>query len=115
MKLWTKIKSWFSGVTKIVVFLTDKFGEAAIIKDKEESNYKTWWRYIIAFLEDAYLYAEMVENLLKGSAIPTKSVDVQQHFKREEGDAYVPVGGINSRAFKTSFFKNKAENFNKKL
>jgi len=31
------------------------------LKTKRKATTKTWWRYIIAFLEDAYLYAEKVE------------------------------------------------------
>ena len=113
MKIWEKIKSWFSGVTKIVMYLMEKFGEGAIMADKK-ANYKTWWRYIIAFLEDAYLYAEMVEDLLKKkpTAAPA-SVSIQQHFKREDG--YTPQGGINARAFKTMYFREKADKFNIEL
>ena len=54
MNVFEKIKVWFTSVSKIVKFLTDTFGEAKILKDKQ-ANFKDWVEFIIAFIKDALI------------------------------------------------------------
>ena len=102
MNVFEKIKVWFTSVSKIVKFLTDTFGEAKILKDKQ-ANFKDWVEFVIAFIKDALQYADEIAALAQSQPVQTKGQVIKA----------VKQGKAISTNFKTAFFKEKAQNFNK--
>ena len=102
MNVFEKIKLWFTSVSKIVKFLTDTFGEAKILKDKQ-ANFKTWADFVIAFIKDALQYADEIAALAQSRPVQTKG----QVIKAVKQDKKI------SANFQTAYFKKRAQNFNK--
>ena len=102
MNVFEKIKLWFTSISKIVKFLTDTFGEAKILKDKQ-ANFKDWVEFVIAFIKDALQYADEIAALAQSQPVQTKG----QVIKAVKQDKAI------STNFKTAFFREKAQNFNK--
>jgi len=53
---------WFTSISKIVKFLTDTFGEAKILKDKQ-ANFKDWVGSL--FVEFVYKRDDLIPATLK--------------------------------------------------
>ena len=102
MNVFEKIKLWFTSISKIVKFLTDTFGEAKILKDKQ-ANFKDWVEFVIAFIKDAIQYADEIAALSQAQPVQTKG----QVIKAVKQDKKI------SANYKTAYFKEKAQNFNK--
>jgi hypothetical protein len=85
-----------------VKFLTDTFGEAKILKDKQ-ANFKDWVEFIIAFIKDALQYADEIAALAQSQPVQTKGQVIKA----------VKENKSLSANFQTAFFKEKAKNFNK--
>lgn len=102
MNVFEKIKLWFTSISKIVKFLTDTFGEAKILKDKQ-ANFKDWVEFVIAFIKDAIQYADEIAALSQAQPVQTKG----QIVKAAKQDKAI------STNFKTAYFQEKAKNFNK--
>jgi hypothetical protein len=102
MNVFEKIKLWFTSVSKIVKFLTDTFGEAKILKDKQ-ANFKDWVEFIIAFIKDALQYADEIAALAQSRPVQTKGQVIKA----------VKENKSLSANFQTAFFREKAQNFNK--
>ena len=104
MNVFEKIKLWFTSISKIVKFLTDTFGEAKILKDKQ-ANFKDWVEFVIAFIKDALQYADEIAALSQAQPVQTKG-QVIKAVKKTKAE---PI----STKFRTKYFITKAENFNK--
>ena len=102
MNVFEKIKLWFTSVSKIVKFLTDTFGEAKILKDKQ-ANFKDWVEFVIAFIKDALQYADEIAALSQAQPVQTKGQVIKA----------VKENKSLSANFQTAFFREKAQNFNK--
>ena len=102
MYVFEKIKLWFTSISMIVKFLTDTFGEAKILKDKQ-ANFKDLVEFVIAFIKDAIQYADEIAALAQSQPVQTKG----QVIKAVKQDKAI------STNFKTAYFKEKAKNFNK--
>ena len=84
MNVFEKIKLWFTSISKIVKFLTDTFGEAKILKDKQ-ANFKTWADFVIAFIKDALQYADEIAALAQSQPVQTKGAG---NKSRKTGQGY---------------------------
>jgi hypothetical protein len=102
MNVFEKIKLWFTSISKIVKFLTDTFGEAKILKDKQ-ANFKDWVEFVIAFIKDALQYADEIAALSQAQPVQTKGQVIKA----------VKENKSLSANFQTAFFREKAQNFNK--
>ena len=102
MNVFEKIKLWFTSISKIVKFLTDTFGEAKILKDKQ-ANFKDWVEFVIAFIKDALQYADEIAALAQSQPVQTKGQVIKA----------VKENKSLSANFQTAFFREKAQNFNK--
>jgi len=102
MNVFEKIKLWFTSISKVVNFLINTYKDAEVLADKK-ANFKTWADFVIAFIKDALQYADEIAALAQSQPVQTKG----QVIKAVKQDKKI------SANYKTAYFKEKAQNFNK--
>ena len=102
MKLFDKIKLYFTSASKIVKFIIETVGEAQALKDKKANGW-TWTQWVIAFLEDAFKYAQELAALSSPAPVQTKGVKVTEKVK-----ATTKLTGN----YRTTYFKEQARRHN---
>ena len=102
MNVFEKIKLWFTSISKVVNFLVNTYKDAEVLADKK-ANFKTWADFVIAFIKDALQYADEIAALAQSQPVQTKG----QVIKAVKQDKKI------SANYKTAYFKEKAQNFNK--
>ena len=102
MNVFEKIKLWFTSISKVVNFLINTYKDAEVLADKK-ANFKTWADFVIAFIKDALQYADEIAALAQAQPVQTKG----QVIKAVKQDKKI------SANYKTAYFKEKAQNFNK--
>ena len=102
MNVFEKIKLWFTSISKVVNFLINTYKDAEVLADKK-ANFKTWADFVIAFIKDALQYADEIAALSQAQPVQTKG----QVIKAVKQDKKI------SANYKTAYFKEKAQNFNK--
>ena len=102
MNVFEKIKLWFTSISKVVNFLVNTYKDAEVLADKK-ANFKTWADFVIAFIKDALQYADEIAALAQAQPVQTKG----QVIKAVKQDKKI------SANYKTAYFKEKAQNFNK--
>ena len=102
MNVFEKIKLWFTSISKVVNFLINTYKDAEVLADKK-ANFKTWADFVIAFIKDALQYADEIAALAQSKPVQTKG----QVIKAVKQDKKI------SANYKTAYFKEKAQNFNK--
>ena len=102
MNVFEKIKLWFTSISKVVNFLINTYKDAEVLADKK-ANFKTWADFVIAFIKDALQYADEIAALAQAQPVQTKG----QVIKAVKQDNKI------SANYKTAFFREKAQNFNK--
>jgi hypothetical protein len=104
MKLFDKIKLYFTSASKIVKFIIETVGEAQALKDKKV-NFRTWTEWVIAFISDALQYAQEIESLKDQQGIQTKGAQLQSA-------AAAPKKKLLTGQYKTEFFKEHVKRYN---
>ena len=70
-----RIKIYFTNISKIVNFIMKTVGEAQALKDKKANGW-TWTEWVLAFLEDAFQYAQELAALSNSAPVQTKGAKV---------------------------------------
>ena len=97
-----RIKIYFTNISKIVNFIVDTVGEAQALKDKKANGW-TWTEWVIAFLEDAFQYAQELASLSSPAPVQTKGIKVTAKVK-----ASTKLTGN----YRTTYFKEQARRHN---
>lgn len=97
-----RIKIYFTNISKIVNFIMKTVGEAQALKDKKANGW-TWTEWVIAFLEDAFKYAQELAALSNPAPVQTKGVKVTAGAK-----ASMKLTGH----YRTTYFKEQARRHN---
>lgn len=97
-----RIKIYFTNISKIVNFIKTSVGEAQALKDKKANGW-TWTEWVIAFLEDAFKYAQELAALSNPAPVRTKGAKVTAGAK-----ASMKLTGH----YRTTYFKEQARRHN---
>ena len=97
-----RIKIYFTNISKIVNFIVDTVGEAQALKDKKANGW-TWTQWVIAFLEDAFQYAQELAALSNPAPVQTKGVRITATAK--------PSQKLTGH-YRTTYFKEQARRHN---